>query len=175
VVTANRWWPHAQRALDGVRSGVSVDRIPEVGRDELLARVGAARVLVHVPTIEGHSAIGEDARARGTVPVGLRSNRFGEGLCEEEGGLGVDDVGAVAPAVHALLDDPPRLARIAAAGRRKAQADLAWEPFVARVRAALRALPEHPARDALATMGAALAAERREITARIAMPAEGSA
>ena len=161
VVTANRWWPRARLALEGLRPGVTVDRVPEVGHAELTARVGAARVLVHVPAIEGHSAINEEARARGTVPVGLRSNRFGEGLREEEGGVGVDGLDEVAPAVHALLDDPGRRARLADAGRRKALADLDWEPYVERVRTALGALPDRPGRAALAEMGRALAADRR--------------
>jgi glycosyltransferase involved in cell wall biosynthesis len=163
AVTANRWWPLAERAIGRLAPATTVDRLPELPRDELLRRISAARVLVHPAAIEGHSGLGEEARARATVPVGLTSNRFGVGFREDEGGLAVERVEDVAPAVEALLEEPERLERIARAGRRKALADVAWEPFVGRVRHALDTLPDHPGRVALGAMGRALAVERRDL------------
>jgi len=160
AVTDNRWWPLTAQALDALGPGVTVDRVEAVDNDELRRRLGAARVFVHMAAIEGHSTLGEEARSLGTVPVGLRSNRFGVGFREDEGGLAVATPQDAGPAIRALLGDPARLARIAAAGRARAQADLAWAPCVERMRAALAGLADDPGRAARGEIGRLLADER---------------
>jgi hypothetical protein len=161
VVTDNRWWPLTERAVASLDGAVTVDRVPSLTRDELQGRLGAGRIFLHMAAIEGHSTLGEEARLHGTVPIGLASNRFGVGFREDEGGLAVErpeDAGAV---VRALLGNPERLARLADAGRRKAVDELRWEPFVAKLRAALDALPDDdPARPARGEIGRMLADER---------------
>jgi hypothetical protein len=161
AVTDNRWWPLTERAVASLDGGVTVDRVPSLTRDELQHRLGAGRIFLHMAAIEGHSALGEEARLHGTVPIGLASNRFGVGFREDEGGLAVERPEDAGAAVSALLGDPQRLARVADAGRRKAVDELRWEPFVAKVRAALDALPEgDAARPARGEIGRMLADER---------------
>jgi hypothetical protein len=166
VVTANRWSALAQRAIAGLE--ISVDRIPPTPHAELLARVGAARILVHLPRIEGHSRIATEARAMGTVPVGLESNRFAAGMREAEGGLCVKRVEDVAPAVLELLADPVRLSHMAEAGKRTAAAELDWDGFAERVATALAA-PARPnaARAAVAAMGRAVTADRQALLSEV--------
>ena len=112
----------------------------------------------------------------GTVPVLLASNHVGEGMDEASGAVTVQTIEEMAPAAHALLDDPVRLAALAAAGRRQAREAVAWEPFVSRVAAAL-AVPDHEvAQSAAGRAGlAARLVEREEAVRRHAEHAASEA
>jgi glycosyltransferase involved in cell wall biosynthesis len=146
ILTGNRWFPLAREAVAPLRTDVSVAEVPPVPHPLLLEQLGAAKIFVHPARIEGRSRLSEEARSMGTVPIMLTSNRFGEGLAEDSGCVAVDDLRAIAPAVHALLDDPDRLARLAGAGYRNAREISEWRPFVTRVADALARADQEVAR-----------------------------
>jgi hypothetical protein len=133
----NRWAELARAAVDQLDPHVTHVEVPTLPRDELLVQLGTGRVFIHPARIEGRSRLGEEARAMGTVPVVLASNHMAEGNNGSTGGLAVDAVEQIAPAVHALLGDPDRLERLSRAGYAHAREAAAWEPFVARVEHAL--------------------------------------
>jgi hypothetical protein len=163
----NKWAPLARAAVAGLRPGVSHVELPCMPRDRLLLELGAARTLVHPVRIEGRSRLCEEAKAMGTVPIMLASNRFGEGLDPASGAIAADTIEAIAPAVHELLDDPQRLDGIAQAGRRQARDAARWQPFVERVAAAL-ADPDRElarSRPGRAALGASLSAREERLCA----------
>jgi hypothetical protein len=94
-------------------------------------------------------------------------------LDEEHGALIVDDLAALAAAASGLLADLKRWESLSARGRATAPAEVAWAPYVERVRAFLdRDPPIDAARAPRAGIGAALGAlldqRAQEIQARLA-------
>jgi len=166
-VEDNRWVELARKGIEGLRPGVSVAALPTMTHDDLLRELGRARVLVHLARIEGRSRVCEEARAMRTIPVMLSSNHMAEGTHASVGGVVVDDVSELAPAVHALLDDPARLDSLATAGYDDARRLGAWEPFVERVAVALAEPDDSVARftGARAALGTALSAHEQELAA----------
>ncbi len=145
TLSENKWAPLVPTALAGLRPEVSRIELPRMPREQLLLELGVARTFIHPVRIEGRSRLCEEARAMGTVPIMLRSNRFGEGLNPASGGIAVDTIEEIAPAVHELLDNPSRLREIARAGYREARIATRWQPFVERVAAALAEPDREPA------------------------------
>ena len=137
TLAANRWSGLAREAVRSLRPEITHEVIGRTTRARLLDSLGSARIFVHPVRIEGRSRLCEEARAMGTVPVLLASNHIGEGMDEASGAVTVGTIEDMAPAVHALLEDPARLGALVAAGRRHVREEVAWEPFVARVGAAL--------------------------------------
>lgn len=149
----NRWASLTQRVME-LLPGVSHDRIPTVPRDELLERLAAARILVHPPRVEGDSRLTWEARALGTVPIGLESNRFAVGLEPALGGVAVGSLSDIAPEVERLLGKPDELAELARRGMRTAREESDWGRFVERVDQALqRPEPADDGRQARAEVG----------------------
>lgn len=139
VLEHNRWAPLALAVAES--AGRSLLRVPRSDHDSVLRQLGSARILVWPSRIEGHSRIQVEARAMGTVPVALSSNRFAEGLSEEGGAVSVDSVEEMAPAITDLLDRPDELARLAALAAESARAHVDWDSYVERVDAVLSAAP----------------------------------
>lgn len=132
----NRW---ASLAADVAEAADhSLLRVPMADHDEVLRRLGSARVLVWPSRVEGHSRIQVEARAMGTVPVAL-SNRFAEGLGREGGAVLVESLDEMAPAIRELLASPEELSTLAARAQETARAQVQWEPYLERVEAALAA------------------------------------
>ncbi len=178
VLEHNRWATVALRVASDV--GHSLLQIPTAPNDEVLRCLGSARVLVWPSRVEGHSRVQVEARAMGTVPVALSSNRFAEGLGREGGAVLVDSIEEMAPAIRALLVRPAELTELAARAQETARAQVEWEPYVRRVEAALSSLA--PARAGAAARDrivGELAGEERRMRARITeleangAPAEG--
>jgi glycosyltransferase involved in cell wall biosynthesis len=158
VVEANRWASQARHVasqLDGTHLHIPQSRHQDFGRQ--LAR---ARVLVWPSRIEGRARIPAEARAAGTVPVALRSNRFAESLEEPKGVVVVDSLEEMPGTISKLLSSPRRLERLAAAGMHTAREEGAWDVFVKRVDEALSLPPpSDPTREARAVFGEGIAAE----------------
>ncbi|HEY5317083.1 MAG TPA: hypothetical protein VIJ20_03830, partial [Solirubrobacteraceae bacterium] len=151
----NRWAPRARELMSEL--DCTVDAIGVVDHDEMLAQLGAARVLVYPGGLEGEPTITREARALGVVPVVLKGNPLCQHLSEEDGVLAVERLEEIPSAIEAVLADGARLATLAACGVESARAEVAWDPFVARVAEALDELPDHdPATGARAAMGARL-------------------
>jgi glycosyltransferase involved in cell wall biosynthesis len=155
-VEANRWADEARRVAAQLE--VSPLVIPETRHADLGRELSRARILIWPSRIEGRARIPGEARAAGTVPVALRSNRFAESLGEDRGTVVVDSLEDMPGAVAALLSSPGRLERLAASGLRTAREENAWDRFMKRVDEALSELPPpDPGREARATIGEDLA------------------
>src|SRR4051794_6107692 len=153
----NRWAPLAVPVAETLTSReVATEVVEALGNSELLERLARAQILLHPMRVEGNSRVAAEARAVGTVPVVLASNPYALDLDETRGAVRVAAVDEMADAVTSLLASPERLERLATAGIESARAELAWEPFVARVSAALAEPIGDPAHGARAAMGAAL-------------------
>jgi glycosyltransferase involved in cell wall biosynthesis len=139
VLERNRWEPLATGAAR--ESGGSVLRLPASDHAEILRGLGRARILPWPSRVEGHSRVQLEARAMGTVPVALSSNRFAEGLGDEGGAVIVDSVDEIGPAARALLGNLSELERLAAVASESARRQVEWDAYVGRVDAALSALP----------------------------------
>jgi hypothetical protein len=134
----NRWAPLAEpiaRRLDA-----HVDAVELVDHDEMLHRLGEARILLWPSRLEGHGRISLEARSVGCVPVALASNVFATGLDEDSGAVAVGSVDELPEVIERLLEDPDRLAALAEQGRRSATAQLDWAAYVQRVGDGLREL-----------------------------------
>jgi hypothetical protein len=165
----NRWAPLAQRVLERL-DRLNVDAVSTASNDEMLRRMGRAKVLVWPSRVEGHATIPIEARAMGCVPVALDTNPFGAALDEEHGVLTVGSIDAMPSAVRNLLDDEVRLRELSERGRSAARKLTDWSAFVDRVRAFLEAAP--PAdygRQARAAAGASLreSLRRERATGRV--------
>jgi glycosyltransferase involved in cell wall biosynthesis len=163
VVEANRWAEEARWVAAQLE--VSHLVIPETRHAHLQRELARAKTLIWPSRIEGRARIPGEARATGTVPVALRSNRFAESLDEDRGAVAVDSLEDMPRAVAALLASPQRLERLAASGLRTAREENAWDLFMKRLDEALSELPPpDQAREARATIGEELAAliRRRE-------------
>ncbi|HEX6262974.1 MAG TPA: hypothetical protein VF097_09025 [Actinomycetota bacterium] len=160
----NRW---ADLARDVARElGDRVRGIPTLPHDEVLRRIGEARVLVLPSRVEGTSRIQWEARAMGTVPVALSTNPFAHGLDSSGGAVAVASVSEMAGAVLELLGDRDRLAELAALATRTARAQVDWEAFRGRVRDALDESPEESGRGARAAVGREIEEVLRRADAR---------
>jgi hypothetical protein len=164
----NRWGGLARPVTEELEgTGIHTVELPPVGHGEMLAAFGRARILVHPSRVEGHSRIGCEARAMGAVPVVLDSNPYAVGLDEAGGAVAVGSVGEMPGAVRALLADPGRLERLSSTAISTARRQVAWEPYIRRVEAALAGLSEDPARGARAAIGGRLAEREAEAEAEL--------
>jgi hypothetical protein len=167
MIAENRWAPGARWVLDQLDRGITRSVIQATAHDTLLAELGGARILVHPSRIEGHSRLGQEARALGTVPVVLGLSPFAVGFDAEHGAVAVDRLEAMPEAVARLLADPAGLAALRERAVETARRQVDWPSYVARVDAALAAAPRpDPAREARAEFGRELAAAEREAQAR---------
>jgi hypothetical protein len=169
TLAANRWSALAREAAGALRPGLTREEIGKTSHARLLTALGEARIFIHPARIEGVSRLSEEARAMGTVPILLASNRFGDGMDEASGAVTVGTVEEIAPAVHDLLDDPARLDALAAAGRQSSREAVAWDPFVRRIGEVLAAPDLEVARFARgrAGFGARLAEREDEVRRRV--------
>ena len=138
-VGANRWAPLARQAASAV--SVSVLEISEGGRDSVVRAIASAQLLLLPVRIEGQSRLQLEARAVGTVPIALSSNRYAAGMDEAGGAVLVDSVEEMALAIEQLLADPDRLGALSRRARSTARAQLDWRRYVTRVAAALHRAP----------------------------------
>jgi glycosyltransferase involved in cell wall biosynthesis len=152
----NRWASLATGVAEAV--GRPTVRIPTADHDTVLRELGRARVLVWPSRVEGHSRVQVEARAMGTVPVALASNRFAEGLGADGGAVTVSVVDEMAPAIESLLGRPDELGRLSKLAKETARSQVDWDAYVGRVDAALSApAPARPGSDARQAVVAELA------------------
>lgn len=158
AVLDNRWRGLAESVVQQL-DGFSVDRIETVANAELIERLSRARVLIWPSRVEGHATIPWEARSVGCVPVALGTNRFAVGLDEAHGAVIVEQLDDLAPAIRAVLGDESRWHVLSQRGRETAPVEVAWEPYLERVRTFLRSAdPEEPVPGPLSGIGAALTA-----------------
>ena len=137
-----------ERLIDRLSIGDAVRFVHGVG-DEELARIVASAEIACVPSLyEGFSLPTVEAMACGTPLVVSRAGAIPEVVGED--GLCADlvtpgDVGELAHALAALLDDPDRRHRMGAAGRRRALDTFSWRA-VAEATAAAYARAIDPSR-----------------------------
>lgn len=151
---ANRWRPLAEEVARRLHTPARI--IPKGDHETVMRALSRAQVLLWPARVEGDGRLLREARERGTVVVGLSSNIYATGLDEVSGAVAVESIEQMPAAVQALLDDPMRLQALSHAGRRSAREQVAWEPYVERVGAAITAIearPEDPAANARATFG----------------------
>jgi chromosome segregation ATPase len=103
--------------------------------------------------IEGHSRIGQEARAMGAVVVTLDSNRYAVGLDDAGGAVAVASVDEMPAVVEALLADPGRLSALRERAMRSAREQVDWSTYVRRVGAALARDDDDSARAARGQIG----------------------
>jgi hypothetical protein len=164
-VQANRWAPLARSVVE--RLEATTLGVPEVPHTRMLELLGTGRTLVWPSRIEGQSRIQIEARAAGTVPVALDSNRFAAGLDEAGGAVLVGSLEEMVEEIHRLLADPGRSGELSTRARRAALAQVDWESYVGRVDRALDTVPSRdPAGETRALLAAALdlAVDRAEAT-----------
>ena len=148
----NRWRDDARTVVERLGPGVSHREIAGPN-SAILEQLGQARILVHPMRIEGHSRIGQEARAMGAVVVTLDSNRYAVGLDDAGGAVAVASVDEMPAAVEALLADPGRLSALRERAMRSAREQVDWSTYVRRVDAALARDDDDPARAARGQIG----------------------
>jgi hypothetical protein len=151
---ANRWRPLAEEVARKMRTPVQT--IPKGDHEAVMEALARARVLLLPARVEGDGRLLREARARGTVVVGLSSNVYATGLDEASGAIAVDSLEHMPEAVESLLADPQRLDSLAEVGRSSAREQVDWTRYVERIDAALTAIeerPDDPAANARATFG----------------------
>ena len=154
-LASNRWAPLSRRVAERVRGRVL--EIPESSWTDAIRAMGSARILILPVVVEGRSSIQIEARSVGTIPVGLRSNAFYDGI-EEGGGVLVDSLDDMVEEIHRLLGRPDELAERSGRAIETARRQTAWEPFVEHVAAFLSApAPPDPSRAARSLVGELLA------------------
>jgi hypothetical protein len=146
-------WPALSQRVRShfAAAGIEVTTLPVSPHAAVLEALGRTRVFVHPARAEALARIGTEARAMGAVTVVLRSNPF---AMPADGSVAVDSVEEIPRVVANLLAD-----RETGTGRavESARAEVAWEPYVERVAAALDSRPPpDPGRAARAGLGAAL-------------------
>jgi hypothetical protein len=157
TVDANRWATEARWVA--ARLDASHLIIHETRHSDLQRELGRAKILIWPSRVEGRARIPAEARASGTVPVALRSNRFGESLEESRGAIVVDSLEQMPAAAAGLLASPGRLEHLSSSALRTAGDENAWDVFVKKLDEALsRVPPPDPAREARAGMGEEMAA-----------------
>jgi hypothetical protein len=169
---ANRWRELAEQVSRGL--AVPARMIPHGDHEAVMEMLARTRVLLLPARVEGDGRLLREARARGTVVVGLSSQVYATGLDEASGALVVDSLEQMPAAVDGLLAEPERLQALAAAGRRTAAKQADWPSYVTRVDTAIAASEEReedPAASALAEFGERLGellAERLRALERVA-------
>jgi hypothetical protein len=149
-------WPRASRRLAEQLDGVVT--LPLSARSEVLETLGRTRVFAHPARIEANSRICGEARAMGAVPVISSSNPLAS-LDERHGAVLAGSVEEIPSTVHGLLADRERLELLSSRGIETGRAEVAWDPYVERVDAALSSPgAAGPGRAARAGLGAALRA-----------------
>lgn len=151
---ANRWRALAEEVAGNMRTPVQM--IPAGDHETVMDALARARVLLWPSRVEGDGRLLREARARGTVVVGLSSNIYATGLHEAAGAVAVDSLEQMAEVAEALLVDRQRLEEMAQAGRRTAREQVDWPRYVERVDAAITATErrtEDPAASARAAFG----------------------
>jgi hypothetical protein len=167
----DNWRPLAEEVARNMATPVHA--IPAGDHDTVMEAVGRARVLLWPARLTGHGRVLWEARALGTVAVGLASNIYATGLNEESGAIVADSLESMPQVVESLLGNPERLQSLAQAGRRSAQEQVDWSRYVERVDRALSATedrPEDPAAGARAAFGERLGAhmdDRTRVIARV--------
>ena len=152
IVGGNRWEPLARTVVDGIEGSWTVTTPGP--STHIMGQLGAARLLVHPVRVEGLSRLAVEARAMGTVPLLLSSNRFGAGMTREEGAVVVPTVESLRGAVADLLADEHELAQLSAAATAFSTSFMDWNRFRDRVAAALDDEPDRtPASAARSAVG----------------------
>jgi len=167
VLEHNRWAPLANRIAE--ECGHETLRVPRADNDVVIRNLGSARVLVWPSRIEGPSRVQVEARAMGTVPVALSSNRFAEGLGSDGGSVVVDSIEEMVPTIRELLARPDELQRLSSRAIETARAQVDWDAYVERVDRVLSEDP--PPRDGAAArerIAAAMARNELRLQTRIA-------
>ncbi len=118
-----------EQIVDRLGIGGSVRFVHDITDEELAATVGSAEIACVPSLYEGFSLPTAEAMACATPLVVSRAGAIPEvvgpdGLCADLVTPG--DVGELAHALAALLDDPERRARMGAAGRERALAEFSW-------------------------------------------------
>jgi len=127
------------RLLDELGIREHVRFVNGIGDDELVMMMGSAEVACVPSLYEGFSLPTAELMATATPLVVSRAGGIPEvvgpdGLCADLVEPG--DVGALAGALGALLDDPERRARYGAAGRRRVEEHFSWRAVAAATAAA---------------------------------------
>jgi glycosyltransferase involved in cell wall biosynthesis len=136
-----------ERLLDRLGIAGSVRFVHGISDAELAATVGSAEVACVPSLYEGFSLPTVEAMACATPLVVSRTGAIPEvvgpdGLCADLVTPG--DVGELAQALAALLDDPERRARMGRAGRERARAEFGWRAVAEATAAAYeRAVADH--------------------------------
>jgi hypothetical protein len=167
-VEESRWAAAARRVADALPGRVVP--LPSGTPAQFLEDLGRGRVLLWPSSVEGWARITAEARALGTVPVALASNRYGAGFDEESGLIPVSRVEDLPRAIDALLADPSRLESLAARGREWVTEHVSWSRYCERVAGAVDRLPTEQAgpRTAMgALMQAADEARRADVDAML--------
>ncbi|PZR65197.1 MAG: hypothetical protein DLM63_12640 [Solirubrobacterales bacterium] len=172
TLAQNRWAELARSVSTKLDPTVRCHEIAPGSNEEVLRAMGQTRVLVHPSRIEGHSRIGQEARAMGAVPVVLDSNPYAVGLDDAGGAVLAPSLEEMPRVVTDLLRDPERLRRLRERGMKTARAQVDWDEYVGRVDVALARPPSaDPARGARRAIGERLTQRedllRKEITVRI--------
>ena len=165
VITANRWAKLARAVAAKVDA--SCLTIPPQGNGLLPLALGRARILVWPSRIEGDSRIQREARAMGTVPVALSSNRNAAQLDAEHGAVLVESVDAMPGAIARLLESPAELDALSNIAVHSARAQVDWQRYKESVRDALTS-PRPAQRRFLQTAGDMADQERRRADALMA-------
>lgn len=155
---ANRWRPLAERVSDMLATPARM--IAAGDYETVMAELSRAQIMLWPARVEGDGRLPREARARGTVVVGLASNVYATGLEEQSGALVADTLEQMAEMVEGLLADPARLRRMADAGRVSAREQVDWDRYLERVKRALvsvEARSPDPAATARAAFGERLA------------------
>jgi glycosyltransferase involved in cell wall biosynthesis len=130
-----------ERLVERLSIGEHVRFVSGLGDTELAELVGSAEVACVPSLYEGFSLPTVEAMACGTPLVVSRAGAIPEVVGED--GVCADlvtpgDVGQLATALQALLDDPERRLRMGAAGRERALARFSWRAVAEATAAAYR-------------------------------------
>jgi hypothetical protein len=134
---ANRWRPLAEEVVRKLRTPAQM--IPAGDHETVVATLARARVLLLPARVEGDGRLLREARAHGTVVVGLSSQVYATGLNEASGAIALDSLERMPEVVERLLGEPERLQALAEAGRRSAREQVDWASYVERVEEAIAA------------------------------------
>ena len=136
----------AERMIDELAIKDSVSFVSGLTDTELAELVGSAEVACVPSLYEGFSLPTVEAMACGTPLVVSRAGAIPEvvgpdGLCADLVTPG--DVGELAGALEALLDDPERRHRMGAAGRERALSTFSWRAVAEATAAAYQRAIDH--------------------------------
>jgi glycosyltransferase involved in cell wall biosynthesis len=139
LVTRPQPGGRTERMLDELAIRDDVSFVHDLGDAELVTLMGTAEVACVPSLYEGFSLPTAELMATATPLVVSRAGAIPEvvgrdGLCADLVTPG--DVGELAAAVGALLDDPQRRARYGAAGRRRVEELFSWRAVAAATAAA---------------------------------------